>query len=108
MPRIVTRPAQAVLPVDPAYRVSAAGDANEAGSTRIFLPVDRLPARLSLNPDSPMSDDEYFDFCMANPNARIERTAQGEIIIVPPAGWESDDQCAEVIAQLRVWANRDG
>ncbi|HKA01032.1 MAG TPA: Uma2 family endonuclease, partial [Candidatus Solibacter sp.] len=55
-----------------------------------------------------MSDDEYFDFCMANPKVRFERTAQGEIIIVPPAGWESDHQCVSVIRQLSNWAERDG
>jgi len=55
-----------------------------------------------------MSDDEYFDFCMANPDVRFERTARGEIIIAPPAGGESDYQNADVIMQLGVWARRDG
>lgn len=44
----------------------------------------------------PMSDDEYFAFCMANQNLRCERTAEGAIIIVPPAGAESDYQSLEV------------
>jgi Uma2 family endonuclease len=55
-----------------------------------------------------MTDDDYFAFCMANPDVRFERTAQGEIIIVPPAGAESDNQSVEVIGQLREWAKRDG
>ena len=54
-----------------------------------------------------MSDDEYFEFCMANPNVRFERTALGEIVIAPVA-LDSDDQCADVIMQLRAWAKRDG
>jgi Uma2 family endonuclease len=77
--------------------------------TRQFvLPSERLPARLSMNPDPPMSDDEYFDFCMLNPNVRVERTAQGEILIAPPAGWESDHQCLDLGGQLANWAKRDG
>jgi Uma2 family endonuclease len=75
---------------------------------QVVLPEQALPAKLELNPEFRMSDDEYFDFCMANPDVRFERTARGEIIIVPPAGGESDYQNADVIMQLGVWARRDG
>ena len=36
------------------------------------------------------SDAEYWAFCEANRNLHIERTPDGEIVIVPPAGGESD------------------
>lgn len=75
-------------------------------STHVVLPVDRLPARLMWNP--PMTDDEYFEFCAANPEVRFERTARGEIIIVPPAGFASDNQNAKVVVQLGVWAEKNG
>jgi Uma2 family endonuclease len=75
---------------------------------QVVLPEQALPAKLTLNPELRMSDDEYFDFCMANPDVRFERTAQGEIVIVPPAGGESDYQCLELGAQLRNWARHDG
>jgi len=75
---------------------------------QFVLPEQALPARLFLNPELRMTDDDYFAFCMANPNVRFERTAQGEIIIVPPAGAESDNQSLEVGAQLLKWAKRDG
>lgn len=72
----------------------------------MVLPADRLPVRLMWNP--PMTDDEYFEFCAANRDVRFERTAKGEIIIVPPAGFQSDNQNAKVVAQLAVWAEKDG
>jgi Uma2 family endonuclease len=75
---------------------------------QLVLPEQALPAKLILNPELRMNDDEYFEFCMANPEVRFERTAQGEIVIVPPAGGESDYQCLELGAQLRNWARRDG
>jgi Uma2 family endonuclease len=75
---------------------------------QFVLPEQALPARLFLNPELRMTDDDYFAFCMANPNVRFERTAQGEIIIVPPAGAESDHQSSDVIIQLGQWAKRDG
>jgi Uma2 family endonuclease len=74
---------------------------------QVALPDEALPAKLTLNPESPMNDDEYYEFCMANRDLRCERTAQGDIIIVPPAGGESDYQSVEAVAQLRDWARRD-
>src|SRR5712691_3974168 len=73
----------------------------------VILPEEALPAKLTLNPDLRMTDDEYYEFCQSNPDVRFERTANGEIIIVPPAGFESDDRNLEVTTQLRVWAKKD-
>ena len=75
---------------------------------RVELPEQTLPAKITLNPESPMNDDEYYEFCMANPGLRCERTAQGEIVIVPPAGYESDYRNATIVEQLGQWARRDG
>jgi Uma2 family endonuclease len=60
-----------------------------------------------LNPELRMNDDEFYEFCRTNADVRFERTSQGEIIIVPPAGGESDYQSLEVAAELRNWAKRD-
>jgi len=73
----------------------------------VVLPDSALPAKLILNPELPMSDDEYYDFCVANPDVWFERNAQGEIIIVPPVGLESDNRNADIVTQLSVWAKRN-
>ena len=75
---------------------------------QVVLPEERLPIRLAFDPELPMSDDEYYEFCMTNPDVRFERTSGGEIIIVPPCGWESDHQSGEAFRQLANWAKRDG
>src|ERR1700746_64134 len=75
---------------------------------QVVLPEQALPAKLTLNPELRMNDDEYYAFCVANKDVRFERTAQGEIIIVPPAGGESDHQSLDAGAQLQGWAKRDG
>ena len=75
---------------------------------QVVLPDEALPAKLTLNPELRMNDDEYYEFCMANANIRFERTEEGEIIIVPPSGVESDYQSLDVAGQLREWAKRDG
>src|SRR5262252_8192877 len=74
----------------------------------VDLPERVLPAKLIFDRERPMSDDEYYEFCMANPNARFERTAEGEIVIVPPAGGESSYQSGESQGELRQWAKLDG
>ena len=68
---------------------------------QVVSPGTRLPSKL-------MDNDEFYDFCVAHPDQRFERTAEGEIVTVPPSGWESDQQNVEVIADLRDWAKRDG
>jgi Uma2 family endonuclease len=73
----------------------------------ITLP-EALPARFALDPKHKLTDDEYFEFCAARPDLRIERTAEGEIVIVPPAGYESSRHETEVVRQLANWAIRDG
>jgi Uma2 family endonuclease len=54
------------------------------------------------------SDEEYWAICMANRSLHIERTAEGEILVVPPAGGESDNRNFEVIIDLGNWARQDG
>ena len=75
---------------------------------QLVLSETDLPAKLLLNPEHKRSDDEYFAFCMANPDLRLERTAQGEIVIVPPAGGESSYRSLTVATQLHNWATSDG
>jgi Uma2 family endonuclease len=75
---------------------------------QVVLPEEALPAKLTLNPELRMTDDEYFDFCQINGNLRLERTAEGEIIIVPPAGYESDYRNTRIVGQLDGWAKQDG
>ena len=78
-------------------------------NVQVTLPEQALPARLRLNPRLRITDDEqYWEFCMANPDLRLERTAQGEILIVPPVGGEGDYRNTEVSIQLGVWSKQDG
>ena len=72
------------------------------------MPETGFPARLMLDPEDQLTDDEYFEFCAANPDVRIERTVEGEIKIVPPAGDESSFRNGEFFIQLGYWAKRDG
>ncbi|MCU1274497.1 MAG: hypothetical protein JWO48_1928 [Bryobacterales bacterium] len=63
---------------------------------------------IRIQPDRRMSDQEFFELCAVNPDLRIERTAAGEIVIMPPTGGETSYRNSELTAQLRNWARRDG
>jgi len=51
---------------------------------------------------------EYLGFCRANPNLRRKRIAEGEILIVPPAGSEASYRNSTVTVQLDRWAEENG
>ncbi|WOD39551.1 Uma2 family endonuclease [Nodosilinea sp. E11] len=55
-----------------------------------------------------MSDDQFYDFCQTNPDLRIERNADGEIVVMPPAFADTGNRNGRVFGQLYVWAEADG
>jgi Uma2 family endonuclease len=77
-------------------------------SMQVALPDNTASAKLILDSPEVMTEEAYFEFCQANPNLKIERTAKGEIVIAPPAGGEADYRSVEFAAELRNWAKRDG
>src|SRR5688572_3643183 len=56
----------------------------------------------------PMTDEEFDEFCWLNADWRVERSAEGELIVTPPAGGETGNQNAGLTALLWLWANADG
>jgi Uma2 family endonuclease len=70
--------------------------------------VDFPEISILLSPAVPMTQDQFFDFCQLNADKRFERTAEGELIILPPSGGDTGFQDAEVCAQLRNWAKALG
>ncbi len=62
---------------------------------------------LQIRPFLAMDDEQFFKFCQANRDVRIERNKEGEIIIMPPTGWDTGDKNSEINFQLRLWAKKD-
>jgi Uma2 family endonuclease len=55
----------------------------------------------------PLSDEEFVDFCLKNPDVHIERYANGRIVIMPPAGMETGYRNSDIAIQLGNWAKED-
>ena len=64
-----------------------------------------LPATLELNID--LTDEQFFQLCQQNRDLRFERTARGELIIMPPTGSETSDRNADLTYQLRAWSRQN-
>ncbi len=67
-----------------------------------------LPIVLKLSPLIKMSEDQFLAFCEQNDAVRIERTANGELEIMPPAGMYTGAQNSHIAIELGIWARRDG
>lgn len=69
--------------------------------------IDWTEERIVLNvPPGLWNDDQFFDFCQANENLRIEQTATGRLIIMPPEGSASGHRNADITTDLNIWNRR--
>ena len=64
-----------------------------------------LPAILTA---PPMTDEEFAEFCAEHPDLFFEMTAEGELIVMPPAFTLTGARNLEILVQLGAWARSDG
>lgn len=57
-------------------------------------------------PDMRMSEEEFFNFCAANPELPLERDRHGNILLMPPTGFESSRRESRIIIELGKWVDR--
>ncbi len=50
-----------------------------------------------------LSDEQFYQLCIHNPEMAIEQNAKGVLIVMPPVGGESGNQEMEVGGELYVW-----
>ena len=67
-----------------------------------------LPPILQLNIE--LTDEQFFRLCQDNRDYRFERTANGDLIIMPPTGSETGRRNADLTFQLQAWSyqNKQG
>ncbi len=70
--------------------------------------VGQTSFTLHLSPAVELSDEQFFDLCQINRDLRLERTAEGDIIVMAPTGGETGNRNADITAQLVTWTKRDG
>ncbi|KJH71996.1 Uma2 family endonuclease [Aliterella atlantica] len=60
-----------------------------------------LPPTLQLTID--LTDEQFFQLCQNNGDLKFERTASGEVLIMPPTGGETSNNNFELSVQLGIW-----
>jgi len=64
-----------------------------------------LPPSLELTIE--LTDEQFFQLCQDNRDFRFERTASGELIIMPPTGSDTGRRNVKITTQLEVWSSQN-
>lgn len=67
-----------------------------------------LPLPIILRPPSPLTDDELMAFSRRNRPYRIEKSKEGELVIMTPVTTQGGFREDEVSFQLGSWARQNG
>ncbi|NEP00735.1 MAG: Uma2 family endonuclease [Symploca sp. SIO2E9] len=58
---------------------------------------------LNLEPITTLTREQFSQLCQANPDLQLERSPNGELIIVTPIGGEGGSQEANLIGDVIIW-----
>ncbi|MBT9317108.1 Uma2 family endonuclease [Leptothoe spongobia] len=64
-----------------------------------------LPITLDLKTVN-LTDEQFYQLCVTNPEIQVERTPQGDLILMSPVGGDSGNQEIELGADLVIWNRR--
>jgi len=75
---------------------------------QVLEQVERASVLVHVRPLFEMNDEQFEEFCRLNRDLRIEMTAEGDLIIMPPTFSRTGNRNANITGQLWVWTNADG
>ncbi|NJL00929.1 MAG: Uma2 family endonuclease [Spirulinaceae cyanobacterium RM2_2_10] len=58
--------------------------------------------------DIDLDDEQFYRLCQANRDLRLERTAEGRLLVMPPTGWGTGNRNSRLVQRLSNWADADG
>jgi Uma2 family endonuclease len=58
---------------------------------------------IDLSSITSISDEQFDDLCVANPEVKLERTSTGELVIMSPTGGETGKRNVELAADFVYW-----
>jgi Uma2 family endonuclease len=76
--------------------------------TTLLVQTNSTPMMIELPWIVPMTEEQFYQFCLANRDLRIERNSSGEVIVMPPAFSDTGNRNFNIAVQLGSWAERDG
>jgi Uma2 family endonuclease len=76
--------------------------------TTLLIQTQSVPLTVHLPAIESMSVEQFYEFCLANRDLRIERTASGKVIVMSPAFSDTGNRNIKIAQQLANWAEQDG
>ncbi|MEG4998269.1 Uma2 family endonuclease [Microcoleus sp. B4-D4] len=58
---------------------------------------------LNLNSIIKLTSEQFYQLCESNPDLKLERSANGELIAMPPTGGETGKRNVKLTTQLDLW-----
>ena len=74
----------------------------------LLIQTQSVPLTVNLPAIASMSVEQFYEFCLANRDLRIERTANGKVIVMSPAFSDTGNRNIKISQQLANWAEQDG
>jgi Uma2 family endonuclease len=73
----------------------------------LLIDTKQHPLTIHLPSTQIMNRQQFYDFCQANPNLRIEQTATGEVIIMPPTFADTGNRNVKLVQQVANWSDQN-
>ncbi|MEO1147520.1 MAG: Uma2 family endonuclease [Cyanobacteria bacterium J06638_22] len=77
-------------------------------TTTLLIQTEPGLMEVTLPAIAPMTAEQFYEFCLANRDLRIERSASGEVIVMPPTFSDTGNRNFNLAMQLGIWAESDG
>jgi Uma2 family endonuclease len=68
-----------------------------------ILKISMTAFTIDLSPIVQLTRIEFQKLCATNPDMRLERSAQGELIVTPPTGGETGGWNSDITTDLNLW-----
>jgi Uma2 family endonuclease len=76
--------------------------------TTLLIQTESYPLTVNLPAIASMNHEQFYEFCLANRDLRIERTTSGDVVIMSPAFSDTGNRNFNLAAQLWNWTEQDG
>lgn len=76
--------------------------------TSLLVQSPSVPLTIHFPWITSMTVQEFYEFCLANRDLRIERNANGEVVIMPPAFSDTGNRNMKISQQLANWSDQNG
>lgn len=76
--------------------------------TTLLIQTERFRLTVEIPSATRMTDAQFYEFCSADRDLRIERAANGKVIIMPLAFSDTGNRNGKIFQQLANWADQDG